>query len=107
MNNIKNKNLRFYLDNSTHEKAWDYLQKIDKTLIGSCNNVIVTAIVDYFENQEREKRFVKRLFELISDSSMRLNPYLTTNSQLELNAPIQTSAEEDVNQYIDFDFIGG
>lgn len=107
MPNVKNKNLRFYLDNPTHKKAWDYLQNLNKSQHGSCNNVITVAAVDYFENQEREERFISKIIERISDAYTRPNPHFITTPQTMPSVLKQTPADEGVNEYIDFDFIGG
>ena len=106
MANIKNKNLRFYLDNPTHKKAWDYLRNIDKSQLGSCNNAIAVAVVDYFENREREERFIKKISELLFEMSARPNTHYINNSPTSVCVPTPSAVEE-VSEYIDFDFIGG
>ena len=103
MAKIKNKNLRFYLDNPTHKKAWDFLRNIDKSQHGSCNNVIVTAIVDYFENQQREERFISKIAELIMNTSTRPNPQFIANPP----NPPTVQSDEVISEHIDFDFVGG
>ena len=106
MANIKNKNLRFYLNNPKHKKAWDYLQSIDKSQLGSCNNAIAVAVVDYFENREREERFIKKIVELLSTAYTRPNPHFIGTQPTTSGVPTP-SADKEVNEYIDFDFIGG
>ena len=108
MPKIKNKNLRFYLDNPTHRKAWDYLQNLgeaEKSQLGSCNNAIAVAVVDYFENREREERFISKIAELINSACTRPNPHFI--SVQPTSEGVSTACnEEEVNEYIDFDFIG-
>jgi hypothetical protein len=104
MAKIKNTNLRFNLDNPTHRQAWDYLRNIDKAKFKSYSNIIAVAVVDYFENREREERLISRIAELVSDTSTRPNPHSAVTTE---NDSGQTSVGEINEEYIDFDFIGG
>jgi len=106
MVNTKRKTLRFYLDNPTHKKAWDYLQTLDKSRFKSFNDTVAIAVADFFENQEREERFIKRIVEHISLTTTQLNPHFYANSQTTANPQPQTSLDDDINEYIDFDFLG-
>jgi hypothetical protein len=79
------------------------LRKIDKSQLGSCNNAIAVAIVDYFENQQREERFISKIAELIMNTSARPNPQFIANPP---NPPTAQS-DEVMSEHIDFDFVGG
>ena len=71
--NIRSTNLRFNLDKETQNRAWQYLQTMDKHRFKSYSNVISIALVDYFdryyrsqddpylETREREERFVDQI----------------------------------------------
>jgi hypothetical protein len=105
--NIKNTNLRFNLDNPTHRQAWDYLRNIDKAKFKSYSNIIAVAVVDYFENREREERLVSRIAELVSDTSTRPNPHSAVTAESGSSPKSADEVVEINEEYIDFDFIGG
>ena len=70
---VNRTNVRFHMDNEDERRAWEYLQHIDRTRHKSCNRVIITAVNEYFERQERletdpflesrerEEAFLKRI----------------------------------------------
>lgn len=71
--NIRSTNVRFNLDKALQNKAWQYLQTMDKQKFKSYSNVIAVSLVDYFdryyhsqddpyfETREREEKFVDQI----------------------------------------------
>ena len=53
--NIRSTNLRFNLDKETQNRAWQYLQAMDKHRFKSYSNVIAVALVDYFDRYYRSQ----------------------------------------------------
>ena len=51
--NIRSTNLRFNLDKDMQNRAWQYLQTMDKQHFKSYSNVIAVALVDYFDRYYR------------------------------------------------------
>ena len=57
--------IRLYLENEDDRRAWERLQKLDRTLYKSHSRVIVAALKEFFDRRER----------LVSD------PYLETREK--------------------------
>lgn len=53
---IKDINIRFNLDKEEHKKAWDYMQKMDRTVEKSYSKVIIKSLIRYFENADAENK---------------------------------------------------
>lgn len=53
---IKDINIRFNLDKEEHKKAWDYMQKMDRSVEKSYSKVIIKSLIRYFENTEVKDR---------------------------------------------------
>ena len=51
--NIVNTNLHLNLDNAEDRRAWERLRNIDRTRYKSYSRVIVVALNDFFDRQER------------------------------------------------------
>lgn len=51
--NIRNTNLRLNMDIPIQQKAWAYLQEMDKKIYRSYSNIISHAIVEYFDRQKQ------------------------------------------------------
>ena len=47
--NIRRTNVRFHLDKDLQNKAWQYLQTMDKQQFKSYSNVIAVSLDDYFD----------------------------------------------------------
>ena len=62
---IINTNIRLNLENADDRRAWEQLQKLDRTLYKSHTRAIVIALNDFFDRRER----------LVSD------PYLETREK--------------------------
>ena len=52
---VHSTNLRFNTEKETQRRAWEYLQGMDKRQFKSYNQVISSALVEYFERQNRQK----------------------------------------------------
>lgn len=75
--NIRSTNVRFNLDKDLQNKAWQYLQTMDKQKFKSYSNVIAVSLVDYFdryyhsqddpyfETREREEKFVDQIITAV------------------------------------------
>lgn len=53
---IKDINIRFNLDKEEHKKAWDYMQKMDKSVEKSYSKVIIKSLIRYFERVDAESK---------------------------------------------------
>lgn len=53
---IKDINIRFNLDKEEHKKAWDYMQKMDRSVEKSYSKVIIKSLIQYFENADVENK---------------------------------------------------
>lgn len=85
MKQIYTTTLRLNLADEDERRAYEYLQKMDKKQYRSYSKVIVTAINDYFERQERlaadpyletrekEDAFLRRVTEAI-EQGLRFAP---------------------------------
>ena len=51
--NIANTNIRLNLDNAEDRRAWERLQHLDRKLYKSYSRVVVVALNDFFDRQER------------------------------------------------------
>lgn len=78
-NHIRSTNVRFNLDKEMQNRAWQYLQTMDKQKFKSYSNVIAISLVDYFEryyrsqddpyleNREREEQFINRIVSSVGN----------------------------------------
>lgn len=128
---------RFNLDNHEHAKAWEYLHDFDKEKVKSGNTAVVKAVNEYFErmqkltddpyfeNREREERFVEQIVSEVGKALVAEMPKFLASLMLSLNAGYSAphfqavsvgtenggnNAEDgDDTDYsdIDLDFIGG
>ena len=53
---IKDINIRFNLNKEEHKKAWDYMQKMDRSVEKSYSKVIIKSLIRYFENTDAENK---------------------------------------------------
>ena len=95
-NNIKTVCVRFNLNKTLHRKAFDFLSRQSEF---SNTQMIVTALIDYFENQEREERLVEKIAQRLSGVAPISVPTVSEKT-------IPQSSEVDDSD-IDFDFLGG
>ena len=81
--NIRSTNLRFNLDKDVQNRAWQYLQTMDKKKFKSYSQIIAISLVDYFdryykkqdepylETREREERFVEQIVTAVENAMNR------------------------------------
>jgi hypothetical protein len=126
---------RFNLDNPEHAKAWHHLHDFDKDKVKSGNTAVIRAVNEYFdrmqkleddpyfENREREVRFVGQIVSEVGKVFTAEMPKLLASLLLSLNQGFSmpqttvsietehgTGAAVDENtdfSAIDLDFIGG
>ena len=79
-------NLRFNTEKETQRRAWEYLQGMDRRQFKSYSQVIATALVEYFERQnrlrddpfletrEREERFVDQIVAAVESALTQALP---------------------------------
>ena len=125
MSNIKTTCLRFNLDKPLYDRAWDILQKESR----SHSKLVSEALVEYqdrhsrladdpyFENREREEKFVKQIVGAVESAVKEELPSflaacLVNISQTYSIAPITVQPQEEraaiiENADIDYDFLSG
>ena len=90
MGDIRNRNLRFNLEELEQRKAWEYLQQMDKKKLGSQNQLIVRSINEFFERyysleedpfletREKEENFMTRIVEGVVRGTKEQMPNLVS-----------------------------
>ncbi|HOF68648.1 MAG TPA: adenylate cyclase [Ruminococcus sp.] len=122
MSNIRSTNLRFNLDKPLYEKAWTYLQNMDKSEFKSYNHAIALSVAQYFdryyqkesdpyfETREREESFIEQIVLAVEKAIEKALPSFLTAclsgivqpyKQIEAAEP----AKEETNDEIDWDFL--
>ena len=119
--NIRSTNLRFNLDKEIQNRAWQYLQNMDKQQFKSYSNVIAVALVDYFdryyrsrddpyfETREREERFVNQIISSVESAMEKTLPVFLAGcmvgmSQVPVGAVSVT--QQELDEEVDWDFLG-
>lgn len=119
--NIRSTNLRFNLDKDVQDRAWQYLQTMDKKKFKSYSQIIAISLVDYFdryykeqddpylETREREERFVAQIVTAVENAMDKSLPVYLAGcmagiSQISPQAAVPTSEPEDAD--LDWDFLG-
>ena len=119
--NIRSTNLRFNLDKEVQNRAWQYLQTMDKKKFKSYSQIIAISLVDYFdryykkqedpyfETREREEHFVTQIVTAVEKAMDRTLPVylagcMTGMAQVTPQAVAATSEPEDKD--LDWDFLG-
>lgn len=120
--NIRSTNVRFNLDKDLQNKAWQYLQTMDKQKFKSYSNVIAVSLVDYFdryyhsqddpyfETREREERFVDQIITAVEHVMEKTLPVFLAGCMAGLSkAPavvIPPDTLSDSDEDVDWDFLG-
>ena len=119
--NIRSTNLRFNLDKEIQNRAWQYLQTMDKQRFKSYNNVIAVALVDYsdryyrsqddpyLETREREERFVDQIVASVEAAMEKTLPVFLAGcvAGLSQTAVITAPAvQQEPDEEPDWDFLG-
>lgn len=119
--NICSTNLRFNLDKDVQNRAWQYLQTMDKKKFKSYSQIIAISLVDYFdryyksqddpylETREREERFVEQIVTAVENAMDRTLPVYLAGcmagiAQSTPQAVVAVSEPEDAD--LDWDFLG-
>ena len=122
MSNIRSTNLRFNLDKSLYEKAWTYLQNMNKAEFKSYNHAIALSVAEYFERyyrkesdpyfetRESEELFVKQIVLAVEKAIEKALPGFLTACLTGIVQPYKQieAAEpkkEETNDEIDWDFL--
>ena len=119
--NIRSTNLRFNLEKDIQNRAWQYLQTMDKQHFKSYSNVIAVALVEYFdryyrsqddpyfETREREERFVNQIISSVESAMEKTLPVFLAGcmvgmSQVPVGAVSVT--QQELDEEVDWDFLG-
>lgn len=120
--NIRSTNVRFNLDKELQNKAWQYLQTMDKQKFKSYSNVIAVSLVDYFdryyrnqidpyfETREREEKFVDQIITAVEHAMEKTLPVFLAGCMTVLSkAPamtVPTDPLSEPDEDVDWDFLG-
>lgn len=119
--NIRSTNLRFNLDKDVQNRAWQYLQTMDKQKFKSYSHVIAISLVDYFdryyrlqddsylETREREERFVAQIVSAVETAMDKALPVYLAGCMTGIAqaAPqIASASLEPEDSDLDWDFLG-
>ena len=119
--NIRSTNLRFNLDKDVQNRAWQYLQTMDKKKFKSYSQIIAISLVDYFdryykkqdepylETREREERFVEQIVTAVENAMNRTLPVYLAGCMVgiaQITAQVAVAASEPEDADLDWDFLG-
>lgn len=131
MSNVKSTCLRFNLAKPTYRQAWEIMQKSGK----SYSQTVAAALIEYdvrhsrlvddpyFENREREDRFVEQIVSAVEQSLEKalpgfmaaclmnmVQPYNIVPQNVPADTPQQPESEdfeESVVNLVDWELLGG
>ena len=119
--NIRSTNLRFNLEKDIQNRAWQYLQTMDKQHFKSYSNVIAVALVEYFdryyrsrddpyfETREREERFVNQIISSVESAMEKTLPVFLEGCMAGLSqVPVVAApvVQQEPDEELDWDFLG-
>lgn len=119
--NIRSTNLRFNLDKDVQNRAWQYLQTMDKKKFKSYSQIIAISLVDYFdryykkqdepylETREREERFVEQIVTAVENAMNRTLPVYLAGCMVgiaQITPQVAVAAYEPEDADLDWDFLG-
>ena len=119
--NIRSTNLRFNLDKDVQNRAWQYLQTMDKKKFKSYSQIIAISLVDYFdryykkqdepylETREREERFVEQIVTAVENAMNRTLPVYLAGCMVgiaRITPQVAVAASEPEDADLDWDFLG-
>ena len=119
--NIRSTNLRFNLDKDVQNRAWQYLQTMDKKKFKSYSQIIAISLVDYFdryykkqdepylETREREERFVEQIVTAVENAMNRTLPVYLAGCMVgiaQITSQVAVAASEPEDADLDWDFLG-
>ena len=119
--NIRSTNLRFNQHKHVQNRAWQYLQPIDKQKYKSNRHIISITLLDYIERyyknqadpyletREREERFVEQIVTAVENAMNQTLPVYLAGcmagiAQSTPQAAVAASEPEDAD--LDWDFLG-
>jgi len=101
--------LRLNISNPTQQKAWNYLQTMDKKKFISYSNIIAIAVVEYFEKyykskddpyfetREREEKFIADILDKVEKRLNDLLPQYMFANMMPNTATIQEQMPNNSN----------
>mgnify|MGYP001222745692 FL=1 len=119
--NIRSTNLRFNLDKDVQNRAWQYLQTMDKKKFKSYSQIIAISLVDYFdryykkqdepylETREREERFVEQIVTAVENAMNRTLPVYLAGCMVgiaQITPQVAVATSEPGDADLDWDFLG-
>ena len=119
--NIRSTNLRFNLDKDVQNRAWQYLQTMDKKKFKSYSQIIAISLVDYFdryykkqdepylETREREERFVEQIVTAVENAMNQTLPVYLAGCMTgiaQITPQVAGAASELEDADLDWDFLG-
>ena len=127
MRELKSTCLRFNLDKPEYRQAWEILQKSEKSYSQTVARALIeyeerhTKLADdpYFENREREDRFVEQIVSAVEQSLEKVLPNFMTACLMNMVQPYSVTpqnipttseppeSEKLPDEVIDWDFLGG
>ena len=119
---IRSTNVRFNLDKDLQNKAWQYLQTMDKQKFKSYSHVIAISLVDYFdryyrsqddpyfETREREEKFVDQIINSVEHVMEKTLPVFLAGCMTGLSKfpslTVSSDPPSDSDEDVDWDFLG-
>ena len=96
--NSKTMSIRFNLNEPDQKRAYEYLKSIDRKIFRSCNQAVITALLDYFdryyktqedpylETREREEKFIQQIVDGVCESLKQTLPLFLAGCMTGLSA---------------------
>ena len=119
---IRSTNVRFNLEKDLQNKAWQYLQTMDKQKFKSYSHVIAISLVDYFdryyrsqddpyfETREREEKFVDQIINSVEHVMEKTLPVFLAGCMTGLSKvpslTVSSDPPSDSDEDVDWDFLG-
>ena len=120
--NIRSTNVRFNLDKELQNKAWQYLQTMNKQKFKSYSNVIAVSLVDYFdryyrnqndpyfETREREEKFIDQIITAVEHAMEKTLSVFLAGCMAGLSkvpsVAVSSVPPSDPDEDVDWDFLG-
>ena len=101
--------VRFNLSNPLHQKAWSFLQPMDRDKFKSNTNLVAVAIAEYFERyykneddpyfetREREEKFITDILNKVENRLNDLLPQYMFANMMPNTKDIQRKQEQPTN----------
>jgi len=117
----KSTNIRFNLEKDIPNRAWNYLQTMDRKKFKSYSYAVAVALVyfferyyksendPYFETREREEKFVERIISSVESSIEKALPLFLSGCAAGINhsaSPPSPAEKTETEENLDWDFLG-